>query len=165
MKIVEKVTKLILILCSLFFVLFVGFILSLVVHERVISRELLNAPFAQSGTVWASEDGTITMTVRDALAENPLSYCTQVKRLTVYETEIKVLYQEKYLPATLSVDYQQQRFFFTVYEKEISPENVLFTADGHYKMKDESFTLTDIRCDYDDAFSSDPFVIRKIGSE
>ncbi|MDO4812344.1 MAG: hypothetical protein Q3995_02345 [Eubacteriales bacterium] len=162
MKIVEKAAKQILILCSLLIVLFVGFILSLVIHERMISHELLNAPFAQCGTAWESEDGIITMVVSDAPAEEPLNYCDPVDGLTVYETETKVLYQEKRHPALISVDYQQQRFFFTVYAKEILPGDVLFTADGHYKMKDESFTLTDIRCDNDDVFSSDPFVIFKM---
>lgn len=165
MKIVEKTAKLLLILCSLLIVLFVGFILSLVIHERMISHELLNAPFAQCGTAWESEDGIITMVVSDALAEEPLNYCDPVDGLTVYETETKVLYQGENHPAFLSVDYRQQRFFFAVFVKEISPGDVLFTADGHYEMQDESFTLTDIRCDNDDVFSSETLVICKIGSK
>ena len=165
MKIVEKTAKLLLILCSLLIVLFVGFILSLVIHERMISHELLNAPFAQCGTAWESEDGIITMVVSDAPAEEPLNYCDPVDGLTVYETETKVLYQGENHPAFLSVDYRQQRFFFAVFVKEISPGDVLFTADGHYEMQDESFTLTDIRCDNDDVFSSETLVICKIGSK
>jgi len=105
MKIVEKAAKQILILCSLLIVLFVGFILSLVIHERMISHELLNAPFAQCGTAWESEDGIITMVVSDALAEEPLNYCDPVDGLTVYETETKVLYQGENHPAFLSIDY------------------------------------------------------------
>lgn len=165
MKIVEKTAKLLLILCSLLIVLFVGFILSLVIHERMISHELLNAPFAQCSTAWESEDGIITMVVSDALAEEPLNYCDPVDGLTVYETETKALYQGETHPAFLSIDYRQQRFFFTVYAKEILPGDVLFTADGHYEMQDESFTLTDIRCDNDDVFSSETLVICKIGSK
>lgn len=76
-----------------------------------------------------------------------------------------MLYQGENHPAFLSVDYRQQRFFFAVFVKEVSPEDVLFTANGHYKMKDESFTLTDIRCDNDDVFSSETLVICKIGSK
>ena len=162
MKIVEKAAKQILILCSLLIVLFVGFILSLVIHERMVSHELLNAPFAQCGTAWESEDGIITMVVSDAPAEEPLNYCDPVDGLTVYETETKVLYQGETHPAFLSIDYRQQRFFFAVFVKEISPEDVIITANGHYKMKDESFALTDIRCDNDNVFSSDPFVIFKM---
>lgn len=165
MRSTEKLAKLLFILCSLLIVLFAGFILSLTVHESTISRKLLNAPFAQGGTVWESGDGIITMTVSDTLAEEPFDYCTPVKGLTVYETETKVFYQEKRHPALISVDYQQQRFFFTVYAKEILPGDVLFTADGHYEMQDESFTLTDIRCDNDDVFSSETLVICKIGSK
>ena len=161
MKFVENLAKLLLIIFGLLIVLFVGFIISMAAHERAISRELLNAPFAQKDTFWQSEDGIVTMTVGNIPVQEPLDYCAPVRGLTGYDTETKILYQGEYRPTMFSVDYKQQSFYFTVYGEKIAPEDVLFTASGHYKMKDDSLTLSDIRCEADGVFNGEPFVIWK----